>query len=170
MKKLAVAVLCSCSSISAMAGVGYITAGHNRLTYSESGLADFNAQAIEGAIGYKYDPYIGTELRYGLGLNDDEHSGFKLDPDYYFQLMAVPSYPINPRISVFGALGFTMFNATATGGGVAANDFTDTGISWGFGASFKFTPDWGMKIEYDNMLSTGRYDLTGFSARATYTF
>lgn len=124
--------------------------------------------------GYQFNQHFGLDLAW-VDLGKASYSGsfsgapvtggtVKLSG---LNFSAVGTYPLNPSFALFGKLGVFGWNAKAsdtTGG--ASFSSTDSGadLSFGFGASYNFTKNIGVRVEWERFKAGGGEDaITGFS-------
>lgn len=111
--------------------------------------------------GYKFMKYLGAELEYiDSGDAEDKWSEgieeLKVTIGFSgFNASAVGILPIGEKFNVFGKLGFIMWDADlrakfSAGSFEESESDSDSGtdFSWGVGAGFDFTDNFGVRIEY----------------------
>jgi hypothetical protein len=108
--------------------------------------------------GYQINQTFAAELSYGMFFDKDnaEVTGF--------ELVGVASFPIANKLSLFGKLGFLMWEAEFPGG---SRDGTD--LTFGFGVQYDLTNKLGLRAAWQ------RYDVDDsdadlFSIGAIYRF
>jgi OOP family OmpA-OmpF porin len=124
-----------------------------------SGTVDGKDSAWKIFGGYMFNRHFGVEAAY-VNLGEVSYSGaFGVLPVTggkveltAFNVSALGALPINEQFSLFGKIGFLGWEAEAsdTTGGVpfsAKDDGTD--ISFGVGVMFNFTPNFGVRAEYE---------------------
>ena len=124
-----------------------------------SGTVDGKDTAWKIFGGYMFNRHFGVEAAY-VNLGEVSYSGaFGLLPVTggkveltAFNVSALGALPINEQFSLFGKIGFFGWEAEAsdTTGGVpfsAKDDGTD--LSFGVGVMFNFTPNFGVRAEYE---------------------
>lgn len=115
--------------------------------------------------GYKFMKYVGVELEYvdGGDAEDQWRESFEGVTEELkvtigfsgFNASAVGFLPIGEKFSVFGKLGFMMWDADLRAR-YSFDGFSDsesdsesgTDFSWGVGAGFDFTDNLGVRVEY----------------------
>ena len=140
----------------------------SQLTYDEDGMSDdANPTALIGRLGYFVADQIAIEGRLGVGLSDDTVRVYGVDVDVeldrLFGFYAVGHLPLAETASIYGLLGFTDAKATASVNGFSDSN-TDSGLSYGFGAEFYPSDQFGLNIEYTQYLDESGYDLSAISA------
>ena len=132
---------------------------------------EFSANGIILQAGYQINSYFAIEGRYTHDVGDVEYDhGTSINPNYDdyptdFTNLAVYAkgmYPIGDFtpyvLLVYGEVALT--NIPLGGPGISA-DRAETGFQWGLGASYNFTENIAVFVDYVNM-----YDGTGFDERA----
>jgi len=107
--------------------------------------------------GYKINKYFGAELEYIDGGSvedkyDMDGDKLKLAVDLSgFNLSVLAAYPFAESFDVFGKLGAVFWDADFKASFMGVSErATDDGndFSWGIGASWYFTDNFGARIEY----------------------
>jgi opacity protein-like surface antigen len=140
------------------AGVGY-TSFNNDFTSEEITSNTLMLQA-----GYQYNRYIAVEGRYSFGFNTDYDTGNIVNPIQVYDgdvshwgIYLKPMYPIDD-FSIYALLGYgeVMLDDILNG------DAVDGGFQWGLGASYAFTENVSVFVDYVSL-----YNDTGFDWVAT---
>jgi OOP family OmpA-OmpF porin len=92
--------------------------------------------------GYQFMKYLGVELEY-LDGGTVEDFGTEIDVSG-FNLSGMGILPVGEKFNLFAKLGMIFWDADVSGGG------SDSGedFSWGIGAGYSFTDQFGMRLEY----------------------
>lgn len=126
-----------------------------------SGTVDGKDTAYKLFGGYMFNRNFGGELSY-VRLGDVSYSGTfggapvtggKVETSG-FNVSAIGAFPVNPAFSVFGKIGFFMWDAEASDvtGGVPFSAKTDgTDLTFGIGASYSFTRNLGVRAEWERL-------------------
>ncbi len=134
-------------------GIGYITFDN-----------DFTSEKITSntlmlQAGYQYNQYIALESRYSFGFNTDYDAGNIVNPVQVYDgdvtswgIYLKPMYPIG-NFSVYALLGYgeVMLEDILNG------DAVEGGFQWGLGASYNFTENISVFVDYVSL-----YNSTGF--------
>ncbi len=176
-KRLIFATALASTAIAAVADnrEGFYAGGG--ITYINSGVAasdggDIGFTTIEFYGGYKYNDYIGGELRVGTGLNGDDNTVndvvFENSISHY-ESIYYRIESINQVAKIYGLLGYTNLEVdidspTGTDSG------SDSGASWGVGVGFVTSPNMNLNFEYKTILQSGDNDFTGISVNLDYRF
>jgi OOP family OmpA-OmpF porin len=94
--------------------------------------------------GYRFIDYLAAELEYIDG-GTVEDGGLELDVSG-FNLSGVGILPIGEKFNLFAKLGMIFWDADL--GGFERGSDSGEDFSWGIGAGFSFTDQFGMRIEY----------------------
>jgi opacity protein-like surface antigen len=119
--------------------------------YYEHTEIDFDALMLQA--GYEYNAYLAMEFRYWFSMGDGDYdlaSGFippngSYDEFNAWGLYLKPMYPVTNEFSIYGLLGFSGVYVDGEPGWDLLNE---SSFSWGLGASFYFTPNIGVFIDY----------------------
>ncbi len=128
---------------------------------------DYNA--IMAQAGYKFNQYIALEGRYWWSLGDNDHdwseteyvdglpvgtiSGSFNDGDDLraWGIYLKPMYPVTEQFDIYALLGYGNVELSDDGG-----DFVDeSDFQWGIGASYEFTENLSIFVDYVRLLDEG---------------
>lgn len=155
------------------AGAGL--AAVNTDEHSSFGSRDLWAAEIIG--GYKYNSFLGLELRYGVGVsaqsesiittinNEDviaEYDVLKVGgvSTLYYRLES-----INETGRFYGLLGYSNLDLELAGVNHSKSD-----LSWGVGLGFFMTPKWNLNFEYRHIADIQKNKITAITASIDYRF
>lgn len=156
----------------------YIGAGFGEMAVEVNDIYDLGEKFDDSGTawkvlgGYKFMKYLGVELEY-IDAGDAEDSYRYEEGKYFaeadvtigvsgFNASAVGILPLGEKFNVFGKLGFIMWDADSElDGDTNLPEFegfdldergTDDGtdLSWGIGAGFDFTENFGVRLEYQS--------------------
>jgi len=116
-------------------------------TYS---LSSKTATGVSGLLGYQFNKYFGLEVQYTNFGSVTFQNGPSSDI-YGYGLNAVGTYPFNDQWSVFlrvGAANTTVKSVTYSG--TSYGDVSRSDVTWGIGGQYNFTPNWGLRLDYDS--------------------
>ena len=114
--------------------------------------------------GYNFIPYLGVELEYIDGGSPSDQ-GVSIDM-YGFNLSAVGIWPVTDQFDLFAKAGLISWRADASGfGNDSGEDF-----SWGVGAGFNFTDQFGLRGEYQAFEIEDTNDVYLWSASVIWRF
>lgn len=160
-------------SLAANTGDSYAGIQYAAVTYSEDGFADVNPAAVVGKYGYYFNDFIAVEGRLGFGISDDSIniSGIPvtLKIDSLVGMYAIASLPLSNAASVYGLLGFTRAELTASALGLSVGG-SETDFSYGAGAEFSFGNNTSASIEYMSYLTESDFDVNAISIGINFAF
>jgi len=151
----------------------------------KTSVIDENFDDIMIQAGYNFNEYIAIEGRYWFGLSDTSisYNGNAWDVSLdAWGIYVKPQYPVTEAFNVYALLGYggAEFDISRTRGNTTFTPNTDTmdGFSWGLGASYAFTDNVSVFIDYVNIyddttdLIGGSYDDTidSWNFGVTYNF
>jgi len=125
---------------------------------------EISATSITLQAGYQYNAYLAIEGRYAFSLGGSDYdagifSGLGADYDgdvYSWGIYAKPMYSFD-TLTLYGLLGYGGVILEDLDGG----DSTENGFQWGIGASYAFTEQVSLFVDYVVL-----YDDKGFDNRA----
>jgi len=150
--------------------------------YSEKGISkNFNPTALIGRFGYYLRPGLSIEGRLGFGIEDDTQfvpefgtSGLdaSLKLDSIMGVYGRGSINLAGSSSLYGVLGISRVEATASVAAFPAADTTDdeVSVSYGIGADIGISKNFILNIEYMKYLDKDNLDLGVAGIGATYNF
>lgn len=102
--------------------------------------------------GYQFNKYVAAELGY-TDLGAASAPGAKLEATA-FEVVAVGSFPVMDKLSIYGKLGLFRGDAEATGPGGSVSE-TNTDMTWGIGVRYDFTRNLGVRGEWQQYKGLG---------------
>jgi OOP family OmpA-OmpF porin len=114
--------------------------------------------------GYRFIKYFAAELEY-LDGGTVEDGGLELDVSG-FNVSAVGILPVGGNFDVFAKLGMIFWDADTNGFG----DDSGEDFSWGIGAGYGFTDQFGMQLEYQGFEIEDTDTVDMISLSATWKF
>lgn len=134
---------------------GYLGAGFNILTYSESGVEDASLTAVTANLGVKFNDYIGAELRVGVGASGDTvtvyDSGYVIPVDVDINNLVSTfvrvGFPASEKFHPYFLLGRTKGKVDYEAYGYQVSE-SDNSMSYGFGADLMLTEEAAVSFEY----------------------
>ena len=164
--------LVSGSALAANPQKAYVGAQYAMITYSESGVPNYNPAALVIRGGYNFSKYLGVEGRIGFGISDDTQnvSGFdvKLEVDNIYGAYAVGRLPLAKSFDLYGVAGFTSGSLTASAAGISVSE-TENDLSLGIGAEF-FLQNVSFSLEYMSYMRKSNFDVSAFGLGVNYNF
>ncbi|MFL0810090.1 MAG: porin family protein [Agarilytica sp.] len=151
-------------------------------TYAEQNNSDkeVNIPSLELVAGYKYNNWLGLDLRYGNGIASQEEDITDGSVDY-----SVSSYQsfyyrpeiLNKEAKLYFLIGYTSFEASAeattddgSGETVVETTFSESGTSYGIGAGWFVGDDLVVNLEYRQLVDTDEETFSVVTFGADYRF
>src|SRR5690606_40786990 len=144
-----------------------------------------NAHAFELVGGYKYNAWLGVDLRVGKGIsagesdtyfvgNDEMNGRLKREVDNYYSVYYKPEV-INDEAKIYLLIGYTNMDFTeqinaADGTRVSRVGGTESGASYGIGVGFIIKKQVNFNIEYRTIPDGESRDPAMASAHFDYRF
>lgn len=141
---LATAVLAASPAIAADGGGFYLGAGVGSFGVDVDSFSGSDT-GFKLLGGYGFNDYFGLELEY-LDGGTLEDGGAKIDVTG-FNASVMGSWPVTEQFDVFAKLGMLFWDADFHVPGDSGSDSGED-FSWGIGAGFDFTDNFGARIEY----------------------
>ncbi|MEO1305775.1 MAG: porin family protein [Pseudomonadota bacterium] len=110
--------------------------------------ASVNALTMRG--GVDFHTLFGAEFEasFGLGAEEvDDSSGVEVELENQFAGYFVGRYPVLPRLSAVGRIGYTTGEFQTSNAGVSGDAELD-GFAFGLGGEFMITEDFGLRGDY----------------------
>ena len=170
---IAGALLVSTNLLAASEGDQYAGIQYTNLDLSDSSGDSVSPSAIVGRFGVYINESVSVEGRLGIGAGDDTIDAgpfdIAIELDTLYGVYGVGHMPINESASVYGVIGFTQAEATASAMGFSES-FDDSGLSYGIGADIGISDTVALNLEFMQYMSKSDFDLTGVSAGVTFSF
>jgi len=112
--------------------------------------------------GYNFNDYIAVEGRYWFGLSDTTITGTDVSLDTW-GLYIKPQYPITNAFNVYALLGYGSAKFDFSKGNLQYNGDDMDGFSWGVGASYAFTDNVSLFVDYVNIYNDNTDNVNGFT-------
>ncbi len=151
------------------------------LNYEEDGGGEVDVTALRLRMGYYFSPYFAVEGLVGIGVSDDSDEGYfyyngslyvvdvELELDYMMGIYLRGEIPANDNIKFYGVAGFSKAEATASALGYSVSD-DDTDLSFGIGLEITPNKDFGINIEYMQLMDESDYDISTVSLGCKFYF
>lgn len=124
---------------------------------------DDNKGSFGGFVGYNFNENFATEIG-ARRLGSWTIEGVDLDADQY-AASVVGTWPLQQNFNVFGRLGYNKLKAEASYRGASVDD-SDSGVLYGVGVGYNFTPTIAGRIEFQKPSS----DSHNVSASVVFQF
>ncbi len=126
--------------------------------------------------GYKYNPWLGAEVRYGMGTGKEEldidglesDDKLMLDIDNY-SAVYYRAEAVNQTGRFYALLGYADIDFAVETNGVST-DFSDNDFSWGLGLGFILDEHLNLNFEYRDLVEVEQYNFTTITATLDYRF
>lgn len=142
--------------------------------------ADF--EMAEVVAGYKYNAWLGAEIRYGTGLNSatldlqsqwgdilgDLEDELRMDIEHYRAVYYRPE-AVNETGRFYALLGYADIDYSVSYSGYES-DASESGLSWGLGLGFIITPRFNLNFEYKNLMDMDDLRFTTITGQVDYRF
>ncbi|WP_300544833.1 porin family protein [Maricaulis sp.] len=150
----------SAAMVTGLSGAALAQDGEITLSggYSQIQLDDFTLDVATLRGGYNFNRYFGVEAEFDVGFDGDSRGACPVDAvciaavpaevelNYGVGLFGVGRLPLTDRFGIFGRAGYNHvdFDTNFTpAGGVGDGSF-----AWGAGATFDFTENSGVRLDY----------------------
>lgn len=161
----------------------YVGGGISTIDVDKS--ASFKKADIEMAevvAGYKYNAWLGAEVRYGTGLNstpldlqgawgdisEEFQHEVRMEIDHYRAVYYRPE-AVNQTGRFYGLIGYAEIDYNLSAQGYEAESSED-GLSWGLGLGFIITPRLNLNFEYKNLMDMDDLRFTTITGQVDYRF
>ncbi len=183
-----VAALVCCNALADHARGPYI--GGNIAYVSTESIVPANANedkielpALELVGGYKYNGWLGIDVRYGLGLSDRDQALTGASGSVEYSIDSYQSFYYRPEVvnreaKLYFLFGYTTVDATTesfTGTGDAATSngevsYSESGTSYGMGAGWFVGDTIVVNVEYRQLLDDKDEEFSVVTLGADYRF
>jgi len=166
----------SLTALGAQAQSVYGELGYSALEYQENSAAfrsTIKPGMVRGIVGYELSPNLAAEAMLGLGMgSDDVRVGgvtVKGKVDNMVGAFIKPKVKIGESFELFGRLGATSTKVSASSGGFSVSD-RGTGLAYGGGASYSFTPQLSINADYMNYYDRKGVKVDGITVGVGFRF
>ncbi|AXT40165.1 porin family protein [Alteromonas sp. BL110] len=141
-------------SVSMSASANWVLGvGYSNLSDSE-GDVDISLGAIVASAGYAYavneNFTLVPELRYGIGVSDDEIFGVDIELDSFYALSLKGEFNVSDNVYAYIAPSYGKLEMTASAGGFSESDTSDWEFGFGGGLGYKFNPTTSIEASYES--------------------
>lgn len=130
---------------------------YSNLSDSEGDI-DISLGGVVASAGYKYAVNqtfsIVPELRYGIGVSDDEVFGVDLELDSFYALSLRGEFDVTENVYAYIAPSYGKLEVTASAGGFSESDTSDWEFGIGGGLGYKFNPTTSAEVSYESFDGT----------------
>ncbi len=110
---------------------------------------DYSALTLQA--GYKFNPYIAVEGRYGISLGDPDVEGALPIDDSEITVWGIyvkPMYPVAPEFDIYALLGYAGTNVEGSFNSGKSFDVDESSFSWGLGGTYAITEEFSVFADY----------------------
>ncbi|HRD46853.1 MAG TPA: porin family protein [Caulobacter sp.] len=143
MKTLMIAASAAVLSMAAIPAVSQAQDMYGTLGYAGVDAEGADLGAIQGRLGYKFNPYLGVEGEAAFGVSDDTVSGVDVEMKHEIGLFGVVTAPVSPQFDLFGRVGYTGASFDTSLG-----DLDTDGFAWGVGGQYNVTDKDGIRLDW----------------------
>jgi len=143
MKSLVIAASAAVLSLAAVPAVVQAQDVYGTIGYAGVDAEGANLGALQGRLGYKFNPYLAVEGEAAFGVNDDTVSGVDVEMKHEVGVFGVVNAPVSPQFDLFARVGYTGASFD-TSLGEADTD----GFAYGVGGQFNLTEKDGVRLDW----------------------
>lgn len=138
----------------------------NAQWYAGAAYTNFDADgadvgAATGRLGYRFNPNFAVEGEASVGIDDDE--GVELN--HNAGLYAVGILPVTSNFDLHGRIGYQQTEVDTPIG-----DVSDEGLGYGVGATYRFTPNLGVRADWTRLEGDDEAEADAISIGAAFNF
>lgn len=139
MKTLMIAASAAVLSMAAVPAIAQAQEVYGTVGYSGVDANGVDLGAIQGRLGYKFNPYVGVEGEVAFGVKDDSGVELKNSLGAYGVVYA----PITPKADLFARVGYTGASYDTPLG-----DADTDGFAYGVGGQYYITDKDGVRLDW----------------------
>lgn|SRR5215217_3080327 len=140
MKTLMFAAVAAAVSVAAIPAVSQAQDVYGTIGYGAVDIEDAaDLGAIQGRLGYKFNPYVAVEGEVSFGVKDDADIELK----HQVGAFVVGSVPVTPQASLFARVGYSGATFDTPLGEVDGD-----GVAYGVGGQYDFTAKDGVRVDW----------------------
>lgn len=134
--------------------------------YAGAAYTNFDADgadigAATGRLGYRFHPNFAVEGEGSVGIDDED--GVELN--HNAGLYAVGIVPVTSNFDVHGRVGYQQTEV-----GTPIGDFSDEGVGYGVGATYRFTPNLGVRADWTRLEGSDEAEADAISIGGVVNF
>ncbi len=133
-------------------GLAYTHLSHDTDAIDRTTVSEMDYSAITIQVGYKFNPYIAVEGRYGMTLSDPwQVKGVEpLDGSNItvWEVYIKPIFPIGPEFDLYLLLGYANTEVVGEFVDTKSFSFDESSFSWGVGGVYDLTDSVSIFIDY----------------------
>lgn len=100
-----------------------------------------DVDAVTGRLGYRVSPNFAVEGEASTGLDDGD-----VELNHNAGIYGVAILPVTSNLDLHGRLGYQ-----TTEVGTPLGEFSDDGVGYGVGATYRLTPGFGVRADYTRL-------------------
>jgi len=134
-------------------GISYTRPSHDADASGGRTVAEMDYNGATLQVGYKFNPYISLEGRYGMSFGDPDAGSFVVNDAEItvWGIYAKPTYPLGPEFDVYALLGYAGTEVTGSfdiGGTPGSFSLDEGAFSWGVGGRYILTEEFSVYADY----------------------
>jgi outer membrane immunogenic protein len=153
MKSLMITVATAALAVTAVPAVSQAQEVYGTVGYANVDADGPTLGALQGRLGYKFNPYVGIEGEAAFGIRDDTVGVVDVELKHEVGAFVVGFLPVSPKADLFARVGYS-----STSFDTSLGDVDDDGAAWGFGGQYHFTDKDGVRLDWT------RHDYDGGNA------
>lgn len=139
-------------------------------TTYEEGSASLDMTATSFILGVQFSDYVGSECRYGSGMNSDSLYGIKMELDNYYGCYVLFTLPVNRYIQPYVIGGYSRAEVTISHPMYGSNTDSGSGSSLGFGIKAELNNHFNLRLERLELIDKDGYTFEQTSLAANWQF
>ncbi len=139
MKTLMFATSAALLAVAAVPAVSQAQEVYGTVGYAHADTGSADVGAIQGRIGYKFNPYVAIEGEAAFGVKDDRDVELK----HELGAFVVGSVPVTPQAELFARVGYSGAKFDT-----AAGKIDRDGWAYGVGGQYNFTAKDGVRVDW----------------------
>ncbi len=143
MKSLMIATAAAALAVVAAPVASQAQEIYGTVGYANVEADDASVGAIQGRLGYKFNPYVGIEGEAAFGVSGDTVGGVDVDLQHEVGGFLVGFAPVTPNVDLFARVGYT-----STRSETSLGDVDSDGVAWGVGGQYHFSDRDGVRLDW----------------------
>lgn len=143
MKSLMIAAATAALSVAAVPAVSQAQEVYGSIGYANVDADGPNLGAIQGRLGYRFNPYVGIEGEAAFGVGGDTAGAIDIDLKHEIGAFVVGYVPVSPKADLFARVGYSSASFDTSLG-----DVDGDGVAWGVGGQYHFTNKDGVRLDW----------------------
>ena len=143
MKSLMIATATAALAMAAIPAASQAQEVYGTIGYAGVDADGADLGAIQGRLGYRFNPYVGIEGEAAFGVSDDTVGGVDVKLQHEVGAFVVGFIPVTPKAELFARVGYTSASFDTSLG-----DVDGDGAAWGVGGQYHFTDKDGVRVDW----------------------